>query len=41
MIDLGVATGVSSCGGLGTAGRSEVVDADRVRLIDALQIVMN
>jgi hypothetical protein len=35
-IDLGVGTGVSSCGGLGAAGRSEVVDADRVRLIEAL-----
>jgi len=34
-MDLGVGTGVSSCGGLGTVGRSEVVDADRVRLIDA------
>jgi len=36
-MDLGVGTGVSSCGGLGTVGRSEVVDADRVRLIDALR----
>jgi hypothetical protein len=40
-MDLGVANAVFSFGGLGTAGRSEVVDADRVRLIDALQIVMN
>jgi len=36
-IDLGVGTGVSSGGGLGTAGRSEVVDADRVRLTEALK----
>ena len=36
-IDLGVGAGVSSCWGLlGTVGRSEVVDADRVRLIEAL-----
>jgi hypothetical protein len=37
-IDLGVGVGVSSGGGLGTAGRSEVVDADRVRLTEALKI---
>ena len=37
-IDLGVGAGVSSCWGLGTAGRSDVVDADRVRLIEALEI---
>jgi hypothetical protein len=40
-IDLGVGAGVSSCGtgaDLGIMGRSEVVDADRVRLIEVLQI---
>ena len=35
-MDFGVGAGVSSCWGLGNAGRSEVVDADRVRLIEAL-----
>lgn len=40
-MDLGVATGVSSFGGLGITGRSEVVDADRVRLIDVLQTAMD
>jgi hypothetical protein len=39
-MDLGVGAGVSSCGGLGAAGRSEVVDADRVRLIEALQMAI-
>jgi hypothetical protein len=40
-IDLGVGAGVSSCGGLGTTGRSEVVDADRVRLVEALWIAVS
>ena len=37
-MDLGVGAGVSSWGALGIAGWSEVVDADRVRLIETLQI---
>ena len=39
-IDLRGGAGVSSCGGLATAGRSEVVEADRVRLTEALFILI-